>query len=192
MQDSPGEVTLLLAEMKSGNSEALPKLIPLVYHELKRLAAYFLREEREGHTLQATALVNEAYLRPDGRLLAAFLNRDDGIALYSLASRTFRKLTGTGQTRCGSATAAGYCFWTEGRFTCWTARQEARANAARVCGEPRRSAHLLQREHHRSRRVEDRVRTLELTAPCPTREQPMGRFVQTPAGIAAIIGMCVP
>src|ERR1019366_596729 len=111
MQDSPGDVTLLLAEMKSGNSEALPKLIPLVYHELKRLAAYFLREEREGHTLQATALVNEAYLRLAGRLLAGFLNRDDGIVLYSLASRTFRKLTGTGQTRCGSATAAGYCFW---------------------------------------------------------------------------------
>ena len=43
MQDSPGEVTLLLAEMKSGNREALPKLVPLVYHELKRLAAHFLR-----------------------------------------------------------------------------------------------------------------------------------------------------
>jgi hypothetical protein len=96
MQDSPGDVTLLLAEMKSGNSEALPKLIPLVYHELKRLAAYFLREEREGHTLQATALVNEAYLRLAGRLLAGFLNRDDGIVLYSLASRTFRRLTGHG------------------------------------------------------------------------------------------------
>ena len=66
MHDSPGEVTLLLAEMKRGNSEALPKLIPLVYHELKRLAAYFLQEEREGHTLQPTALVNEAYLRLAG------------------------------------------------------------------------------------------------------------------------------
>jgi RNA polymerase sigma factor (TIGR02999 family) len=67
MHDSPGEVTLLLAEMKHGNSEALPKLIPLVYHELKRLAAYFLRDEREGHTLQATALVHEAYLRLAGQ-----------------------------------------------------------------------------------------------------------------------------
>ena len=67
MQDSPGDVTLLLAEMKSGNREALPKLVPLVYHELKRLAAYFLRGEREGHTLQATALVHEAYLRLAGQ-----------------------------------------------------------------------------------------------------------------------------
>src|SRR5882724_11154031 len=74
MHDSPGEVTLLLAEMKRGNSEALPKLIPLVYHELKRLAAHFLRSEREGHTLQATALVHEAYLRLAGQK-ATFQNR---------------------------------------------------------------------------------------------------------------------
>src|SRR6185312_7814815 len=67
IDDSPGEVTLLLAEMKRGNREALPRLIPLVYGELKRLAGHFLREEREGHTLQATALVHEAYLRLAGQ-----------------------------------------------------------------------------------------------------------------------------
>jgi RNA polymerase sigma factor (TIGR02999 family) len=67
MHDSPGDVTLLLAEMKRGNSEALPKLIPLVYHELKRIAAHFLQGEREGHTLQPTALVHEAYLRLVGQ-----------------------------------------------------------------------------------------------------------------------------
>ena len=53
--------------MKRGNREALPKLIPLVYYELKRLAAHFLHAEREGHTLQPTALVNEAYLRLAGQ-----------------------------------------------------------------------------------------------------------------------------
>src|SRR5215469_11807401 len=74
MHDSPGDVTLLLAEMKQGNREALPKLIPLVYHELKKLAAHFLQSEREGHTLQPTALVNEAYLRLAGQK-AAFQNR---------------------------------------------------------------------------------------------------------------------
>src|SRR5215472_2843507 len=74
MQDSPGAVTLLLAEMKRGNSEALPRLIPLVYHELKRLAAHFLKDEREGHTLQPTALVHEAYLRLAGQK-AAWENR---------------------------------------------------------------------------------------------------------------------
>jgi RNA polymerase sigma-70 factor (ECF subfamily) len=66
MADS-GDVTVLLTEMGRGNSEVLPKLIPLVYQELKRLAAYFLRDERRGHTLQPTALVNEAYLRLAGQ-----------------------------------------------------------------------------------------------------------------------------
>src|SRR5437660_12853955 len=74
MHDSQGEVTLLLAEIERGNSEALPKLIPLVYHELKRLAAHFLRSEREGHTLQPTALVHEAYVRLAGQK-ATFQNR---------------------------------------------------------------------------------------------------------------------
>jgi RNA polymerase sigma factor (TIGR02999 family) len=74
MHESPGDVTLLLAEMQRGNREALPKLIPLVYQELKRLAAHFLRDEREGHTLQPTALVNEAYLRLVGQK-AVFQNR---------------------------------------------------------------------------------------------------------------------
>jgi RNA polymerase sigma factor (TIGR02999 family) len=75
MDDSPGNVTLLLAEMKRGNSEALPKLIPLVYDELRRLAAHFLRDERVGHTLQPTALVHEAYLRLVGQNRAGWQNR---------------------------------------------------------------------------------------------------------------------
>ncbi len=67
MADSPGEVTVLLAEVKRGRGEALPKLFPLVYHELKRLAARILQDEREDHTLQPTALVHEAYLRLAGQ-----------------------------------------------------------------------------------------------------------------------------
>jgi RNA polymerase sigma factor (TIGR02999 family) len=61
--DSPGEVTLLLNELKRGNKDAYGKLIPLVYTELRRLAGHYLRSERAGHTLQPTALVHEAYLR---------------------------------------------------------------------------------------------------------------------------------
>src|SRR5262245_24100946 len=75
MPDSPGEVTLLLAEMKRGDSQALPRLIPLVYNEMRRLAAHFLRSEREGHTLQPTALVHEAYLRLAGQTRAGWQNR---------------------------------------------------------------------------------------------------------------------
>src|SRR5689334_22485549 len=74
MSNSPDQVTGLLKEMKQGNAEALPKLIPLVYQELRRLATHFLRTEREGHTLQPTALVHEAYLRLAGQT-AAWQNR---------------------------------------------------------------------------------------------------------------------
>src|SRR5271157_4002144 len=61
--DSPGEVTLLLNELRLGNKDALGELIPLVYGELRRLAGHYLQAERTGHTLQPTALVHEAYLR---------------------------------------------------------------------------------------------------------------------------------
>lgn len=60
---SPGEVTRLLAEIKSGNRQAESDLIPLVYDELRRLAHHYMRSERADHTLQATAVVHEAYLR---------------------------------------------------------------------------------------------------------------------------------
>jgi ECF sigma factor len=57
------EVTLLLAEWAKGNERALDDLTPLVYRELRKLAASYLRKERQGNTLQPTALVHEAYLR---------------------------------------------------------------------------------------------------------------------------------
>ena len=59
----PGEVTQLLIELRAGKREAEDKLIPLVYAELRRLAAHYLRGERVDHTLQPTALVHEAYIR---------------------------------------------------------------------------------------------------------------------------------
>ena len=58
-----GEVTVLLQQIKSGDFSATEKLIPLVLQELRSLARLQLRRERAGHTLQPTALVNEAYLR---------------------------------------------------------------------------------------------------------------------------------
>jgi RNA polymerase sigma factor (TIGR02999 family) len=59
----PGEVTRLLQELQDGDSAAVERLTPLVYDELKRLARSYMRRERPDHTLQATALVNEAYLK---------------------------------------------------------------------------------------------------------------------------------
>ena len=63
MSESPIDVTMLLRDVSSGSQSALEKLVPVVYEELRRLAACYLRQERSEHTLQATALVHEAYLR---------------------------------------------------------------------------------------------------------------------------------
>src|SRR5258708_39109641 len=59
----PSEITQLLADWNRGDQAALDKLLPLVYAELHRLAGSYMRRERPDHTLQATALVHEAYLR---------------------------------------------------------------------------------------------------------------------------------
>ena len=61
-----GEVTRMLQSMKSGESKAAAELLPLVYQELRRLAAHRLAGERNGHTLQPTALVHEVWLKISG------------------------------------------------------------------------------------------------------------------------------
>lgn len=61
--DAPGEVTRLLNRLRGGDKRAESKLITLVHDELRKLAAAYMRRERADHTLQPTALVNEAYVR---------------------------------------------------------------------------------------------------------------------------------
>lgn len=63
MAGPPQDITELLLEWSAGNQEALQRLTPLVYGELHRLAHHYMAGERTGHTLQSTALVNEAYVR---------------------------------------------------------------------------------------------------------------------------------
>jgi RNA polymerase sigma factor (TIGR02999 family) len=63
MEASPDEVTQLLQAWSAGEQGALDKLVPVVYQELRRLAQRYMAHEQPGHTLQTTALVNEAYLR---------------------------------------------------------------------------------------------------------------------------------
>jgi len=60
---SPKEITRLLVAWGDGDESALEALTPLVYEELHRLAHHYMRNERAGHTLQSSALVNEAYVR---------------------------------------------------------------------------------------------------------------------------------
>lgn len=63
MTSSSDSVTALLGEVRRGKRDALDRLVPVVHDELRRIAAGYLRRERPDHTLQPTALVNEAYLR---------------------------------------------------------------------------------------------------------------------------------
>ena len=63
MSPLPKDVTQLLLDWSNGNKDAVNKLIPLVYNHLRGLANHYLRRERPNHTLQATALIHEAYLK---------------------------------------------------------------------------------------------------------------------------------
>jgi RNA polymerase sigma-70 factor, ECF subfamily len=62
-ESQSGEVTTLLRAWREGDRDALQRMTPIVYKELHRLAHHFMRREREGHSLQTTALVHEAYMR---------------------------------------------------------------------------------------------------------------------------------
>jgi len=86
---STHEVTLLLAKWAKGNQDALNELTPLVYKELRHLAASYLHTERQGHTLQPTALVHEAYLRLVDQSNPNWQNRSH---FYGVAARLMRQI----------------------------------------------------------------------------------------------------
>ena len=85
----PGEVTRLLLAWRQGDRSALDRLIPLVYSELHRMAERYLRGERPGHTLQPSAIVNEAYLRLLGRQGANWQNRAH---FFAVAAQSMRRI----------------------------------------------------------------------------------------------------
>ena len=83
----PPNVTELLTDWSHGDRAALEKLTPLVYKELRRLAHHYMEGQRPDHTLQTTALVNEAYLRLAGQKRASFTNRSHFLAVAAKAMR---------------------------------------------------------------------------------------------------------
>jgi RNA polymerase sigma factor (TIGR02999 family) len=86
MDTAADDVTRLLQEWSTGNQQALEKLLPLIYNELRRLAHSFLNRERPGHTLQTTALVHEAYLKMVQRG-SPYQNRSHFFAIAAQAMR---------------------------------------------------------------------------------------------------------
>lgn len=81
------EITVLLEDYAKGNREVLDRLLPLVYNELRRLAHSYLNRERQGVTLQTTALVHEAYIKLLGQHSVDFSNRAQFFALSAQAMR---------------------------------------------------------------------------------------------------------
>ena len=85
----PGDVTGLLLAWNGGDREALGKLVPLVYEELRKRAQRALAKERRGHTLQPTALVHEAYMRLVDQSRVPWQNR---FHFYAVSARAMRQV----------------------------------------------------------------------------------------------------
>jgi RNA polymerase sigma factor (TIGR02999 family) len=97
MERPAHQITELLRAWSQGDQGALDRIIPLVYEDLHRLALSFMAQERPDHTLQATALVHEAYLR---LLESAHLNLEDRAHFLAVCARTMRRiLVDLGRTR---------------------------------------------------------------------------------------------
>lgn len=86
---TPTGVTQLLIDWSKGDQAALDQLMPLVYSELRRLATNYLRRERQGHTLQPTALVNEAYLKLVDQRNAKWQNRAQ---FFGISAQLMRRI----------------------------------------------------------------------------------------------------
>src|SRR5215210_2198688 len=85
---TPGDVTRLLQDLSGGDKAALDRLIPYVHEEPRRLARAHMRRERPGHTLQTTALINEAYMR----LVGQEVPWQGRAHFFGIASRLMRQI----------------------------------------------------------------------------------------------------
>lgn len=89
LPNPPHEVTQLLMDWSEGNTAALKELMPLVYRELRRLARQYLNRERDGHTLQTTDLVHEAYLKLVDQRRVQWQNRTH---FFGVAAELMRRI----------------------------------------------------------------------------------------------------
>ncbi len=89
MPEAGGDVTRLLGQLRAGNQDVAGELVPLIYDELRRIAGAQMRRERPGHTLQATAVVHEAYMRLVGDQEIQWQNRAH---FFAIAAKTMRRV----------------------------------------------------------------------------------------------------
>jgi hypothetical protein len=83
MSERPGQISELLQQWIQGDQDALGAAAPVIYQELRRLVHYHLQSERANHTLQSTALVNEAFMQLIGSQPAQLQNRAHFVAIAS-------------------------------------------------------------------------------------------------------------
>src|SRR5215210_2795314 len=88
-QQSPADITQMLIEMTDGNTEDVNQILPHIYGELRKLASSYLRRERSNHTLQPTALVNEAYLKLVDQKKVVWQNRAH---FFGIAAQVMRRI----------------------------------------------------------------------------------------------------
>src|SRR5262249_29840366 len=87
-RSEPNSITRLLLDWRRGDEQALERLLPLVYEELRAVAGRYMRGERSGHTLQATAVVHEAYVR----LINMEIDWRDRAHFFAVAARSMRRI----------------------------------------------------------------------------------------------------
>jgi RNA polymerase sigma factor (TIGR02999 family) len=104
MAESDSQVARLLQQWSGGDRAALKQLVPIVYNELRSLAQYHLRNEREGHTLQTTALVHEVYLRLCRQDEVRWENRAH---FFAVAARMMRRILVDHSRRHGAGKRGG-------------------------------------------------------------------------------------
>lgn len=88
-QEQSADITQMLIEMTDGNTEVVNQILPLIYSELRKLASSYLRRERADHTLQPTALVNEAYLKLIDQKKVVWQNRAH---FFGIAAQVMRRI----------------------------------------------------------------------------------------------------
>jgi RNA polymerase sigma factor (TIGR02999 family) len=89
MVENKSDITVLLAEISAGDKQAVNALMPMVYNELKKMAANKLNQEKHAHTLNATALVHEAYLKLVDQNRVTWQNRSH---FFAIAARVMRRI----------------------------------------------------------------------------------------------------
>ena len=143
MASSPGSITRLLLDWRKGDQTALDRLVPLVYREMRRLAGYYMRRQRADHTLQTSALINEAYLRLIDHKNMRWENRTH---FYAVAAQAMRRIlvdharSRSYQKRGGGAVKVSFdeaVIGAEGRATELIALDDALKDLAAI--DPRKS-----------------------------------------------------